>query len=303
MSLIDLFHEINVAYQTQGDTHCRPGWVNMLCPFCHSGKLHLGIHISQWYANCWGCGYHPLEQTLSLITGLPEFQIRDAVRRHRGGAPPPQTIKSTDKKIKIHPFRLPPCGPLKSNHRRYLDKRRFDPDQIHKDWNVMGSGPVAFLDKIDYRFRLIAPIQWDGADVSFQSRDVTGRSSVKYLACPPGREQISHKDLIYGRQERWKDIGICVEGITDVWRLGPNAFATFGLQVGPAQLLKMVKQFTKVVILFDSEPVAQKRAHVLASRLRGAGVHVHIETARAADPADLDADDAKHLVKQLTMKG
>ena len=145
------------------------------------------------------------------------------------------------------------------------------------------------------------PIRWGGRVVSFQTRDVTGRSRIKYMACPPGREAVSHKDVVYGRESGWRRaVGLGVEGVTDVWRLGPRSFATFGVQVRPRQLIRIARRFDRVVLVFDPDPAAQARARALAPRLRAVGTRVAIENPGDTDPGDMSDDDARHLVRQLT---
>ena len=300
MSFLDLCRDLHIAYQTEGDRHCRPGWVNMTCPFCRSHGPHLGIHLGGWGTNCWICGPHSIEETLTRITGLSQPEVWDLIRKYRGKSTVKRRIVNTEPKTNIRRFQFPPgCGEMDRSHRAYLEKRGFDPDRIAQEWGVKGSGPSSFLDHINYSYRVVAPIIWNGEIVSFQARDITGKSQVKYLACPPGRESKSHKDLLYGQQDKWGEVGVCVEGITDCWRLGPLAFATFGVQMRTSQLLLIIRQFRKVVVLFDSDPPAQERAKHLAARLRGAGVHVQIEKVDT-DPADLDEKEAHCLVRKLT---
>ena len=304
MSFQRLCHDLRIPFEAAEDSSkVQPGWVGLTCPYCHSHGPHLGVNLEGWGTNCWICGPHPIDEVLSRITGRPLPQIWELIREHRGkstGRRSRVTSTDTNAKIKINRLRFPSgCGEITKSHRRYLKSRRFDPDHLVQEWGILGTGPAAFLDKINFSYRLVAPIRWKGQVVSFQSRDVTGRSKLKYLTCPPHREVHSHKDILYGQPDRWGEVGICVEGITDVWRLGPLAFATFGVQLRSRQVLVMVKQFKRVVILFDAEEAAQVRARKLASRLRGAGIEVPVETVDT-DPADLTDQEAQQLVRQLT---
>ncbi len=302
MSIIQLFRDHNIQHQTEGDRHCRPGWVNCTCPFCHSHGPHLGINLQTWHFNCWICGWHRTDLGIAALTGLGLGEVQQLLRRYKGKGPERRAAPrlSVDKKIRLHPFKYPTSsGPLGASHKKYLIQRKFDPDQLIAEWDLKGTGPSAYLDKIDYRFRLIAPIWWDNREVSFQARDITGRSELKYLACPMAREYQHHKDILYGKQSAWSKVGICVEGITDVWRLGVKSFATFGVQLRTPQLLAIVKQFDRVIIVFDAEAPAQERANRIAVQLRSAGVRVEIENIDVGDPGDLSDREAKYLVRQL----
>jgi hypothetical protein len=202
--------------------------------------------------------------------------------------------------VQIKPFKLPAgCGPLGKPHLRYLERRGFDAEQIMRTWGLLGTGPLAFLDGLNYRFRIVAPIIWDGRTVSFQSRDYTNKADRKYLACVPEREVLSHKTILYGQQDKWGSTGILVEGITDVWRLGTSACATFGIEYQTEQVLQLINHFERVVILFDPEPQAQQQARKMRAQLSGCGVKVIIEKLTDCDPGDLSQDDADHLVRNI----
>ena len=57
MNIIQLFEDYKIPYFTEGYKYCRPGWVNIDCPFCiGSPGPHLGYNLSGNYFNCWRCG-------------------------------------------------------------------------------------------------------------------------------------------------------------------------------------------------------------------------------------------------------
>jgi hypothetical protein len=129
---------------------------------------------------------------------------------------------------------------------------------------------------------------------------VTGKSDRKYLACPTDREVKHHKHILYGRQECWKGTGIIVEGVTDVWRLGPTACAVYGIQYRQEQVLEIAKRFKRVAIVFDAESQAQAQARKLAVELRPAlGTEPVVVNLGSADPGSMSQDDADHLVREL----
>ena len=106
---------------------------------------------------------------------------------------------------------------------------------------------------------------------------------------------------MYGLDEVDTDTLVVVEGITDVWRLGPGAVATFGTGYKPSQIL-MMSQFERIFLLFDSEqddPNAIKRSEELANTLSSIGKEVEIIELDEGDPGDLKQEDADHLMKDL----
>jgi DNA primase len=134
--------------------------------------------------------------------------------------------------------------------------------------------------------------------VSFQSRDYTGKNDMRYLACPMKIEQVHHKHILYRKKGAHNEVGICVEGITDVWRFVDNAFATFGIAYTPAQVRVISKLYKRVVTLFDPEPQAQSQAIKLGAELTFRGVEVE-NISLATDPAEMSQADADYLKKQL----
>ncbi|NIU01126.1 MAG: hypothetical protein GWN01_09430 [Nitrosopumilaceae archaeon] len=305
MGVLELYHDYGISYQTEGHKHCVDGWANTACPFCEGEPgLHLGVHLETWVFNCWRCGWKPTEEAIAKLIKLDERKVRQILPQYRKRNRRTSQIVLQKPQVSILPLKLPTgCGVLQRIHRRYLESRRFDPDKIIRDWAVLGTGPVASLDKIDYKFRLIVPIYWKGRFVSFQSRDISKKAILKYKTCPKQREVIHHKKILYGNPSGWGDIGICVEGIFDVWRLGIKSFATFGIQVKVEQIIQMSKHFRRILVLFDSEKQAQKEANKLVSRLRAVGISSWVESlSGSGDPADLNQIEADYIVRQLTKR-
>jgi len=303
MSILSLYDDYSVRYETEGHKHCTRGWANTHCPFCigKPDSLFLGVHLESWQFHCWQCGPKTAVEAISALCGVSEAKAKSLIRQYKGKTAIRRNREEANTKISIRPFKYPSTtGALDRRHRRYLIKRGFDPDKLEADWGLLGTGPVAVLDHIDYKHRIVAPIRWNGKTVSFQARDITGKTPIKYRACPKEREIVHHKEVLYGSPEAWDRVGICVEGVTDVWRLGVKSFATFGIGFTTRQVLEMAKLFRRVVVVFDNEPAAQSKARLLTAKLREAGVSAAIERVETGDPADLSDDDAKHLVNQIT---
>jgi hypothetical protein len=228
MNIEQLYQDFSVDYKTEGHKHCRLGWVQTECPWCEGNPgYHLGYNLSSDHYVCWRCGFHPVPPTIAKLIRVKESEAYRIVKRYG------LMISFAPKEVAIEhlQFHLPSgLAQLQTNHRKYLRGRGFDPDEIERQWGVLGSGPISLLDKIDYRFRLIIPFIWDGVMVSFDSRDITEKHTSKYMACPKNRELIPHKSILYGKQDEWTETGICVEGPTDVWRFGVHSFATSGIE-------------------------------------------------------------------------
>lgn len=296
MDIIRLLQDYNIPFQTEGHKHCRPGWVNMSCCFCTGNPgMHLGNNLDtgQWY--CWRCGWHPTNITLAKLLNISASDVKILIRQYKGQS----KIASQNKKIKIKPHKLPSdCREMGVRHRRYLEKRNFDPDKIEKMWGVLGTGPVSLLDGINYSHRVLAPISWQGQPVSFQARDITEKHKVKYLACPKHREEILHQNILYGRSDKWGDSIICVEGITDVWRFGYKAVGVFGIDYSLSQLRWLCKLFNRIFIAFDDDPQAIVRAKKLQADILFRGKEAKIVPI-TGDPGNLPQTEANALIREI----
>jgi len=299
MKFTQLLDDYNIEYMTEGNKHCTPGWINLHCPFCAGSRnYHLGYNIEKNFCTCWRCGVHRTEDVLIALLHVSRREARNLMRQYGGySSPRPTSIKP-----RVKNFKFPSnCEQMKKPHRSYLIQRKFNPEQLERDWNLMGAGPISLLDRKYYKHRIIIPIRWGGKIVSFQGRDITGKSEIRYKACPQDRELTPHQTILYGKQETWGDIGICVEGVTDVWRLGFSSFATFGISFTPSQVRNIARHFTRVIILFDDDPQAQEQAKKLMGELRFRGVETWKENI-IGDPASLSQEDANILVKELTRR-
>jgi hypothetical protein len=157
---------------------------------------------------------------------------------------------------------------------------------------------MSMLDEINYKHRILIPIIWNNQQVSFTTRDITGRHPLRYMACLEERELIHYKDIIYGKQERWRSAGICVEGPFAVWRFGFNSFATFGINYTARQLRVIAKTFKRVGVAFDPEPQAKTQADKLVADLRFRNVDAfRIDLLK--DPDELSQEEINYIVKQV----
>lgn len=301
MDIIRLLSDFHVPFRTEGHKHCRPGWVNMSCPFCKGNDgLHLGYDMEADYFCCWRCGGKGTVKTLSHLLHLSEGEVKNLLPQYGGKS---FRRKAPEAKVQLSPFKYPSgTGYLEGPHRRYLIKRGFDPDETMETWNLFGTGPVSFLStkkgKINYSHRIVIPIHWEGVDVSFQARDITGKHALRYIACPEEREKVKHKHVLYGTPERFeRDTAIVVEGVTDAWRFQGKAVATFGIKYTPQQLRLLAKIFKRVVVIFDSDPQAITQSEKLVSELRFRGVKA--ESVRIEDdPGNMSYAEAQNLVEK-----
>lgn len=301
MKILELYQDFSIEHLTEGHKHCRPGWVQVECPFCEGNPgYHLGFHMQSGKYTCWRCGGKSPVYALAGILKIKYTKARELIKAYGGIS----RISLPDKKSRINlkDFHFPSgiCA-LSQRHLSYLSKRGFDAKKLVKKWELRATGPVSHLDKADYKHRIVAPVFWGGEVVSFQARDVTNKSDTKYKACSLERETVHHKDIVYGRPEYWGATGVCVEGITDVWRFGFESFATFGIKFTTKQIRVIAKNFERVAVVFDPEKQAQKQAKLLVGELRARGVEAWNEVI-SSDPGDMPQKQANKFMKRIMNK-
>jgi hypothetical protein len=238
-----------------------------------------------------------MDDVLSAALGVSKPQAQKILREYEGRALGSETRPKVKVRRKAH--KLPTdTGPFQPQHIKYLRQRNFNPKHLEQVWQLLGTGPMSKLDTSDYKHRILAPIHWKGERVSFQARDITGRRDIKYKACPKDRELVEHQTILYGKLEKKRPLGIIVEGITDVWRLGKIAAGTFGIDFTQKQVRQISKYFKRVVILYDDEPQAQRQAEKLQHELAMRQTESFIETIEN-DPGALSQRKANALVKKF----
>jgi len=297
IDIIKLYQDFNIHFRTEGKGVAR-GWVGISCPFCSGNPgYHLGYCIDQSnkYSGaytCWRCGGKNTKKVIAKITNSTESEAWKIMQRYSSDSvTKTKEIRKTKKAVKC----LLPVGlvPIKGKLYIYLKKRKFEVKELISTWDIRGTGPVG-----PYKHRIIAPIYFKKQLVSFQGRDITGKSDMKYKACPKDLEVRDHKNCLYGYDLARKSSVVVCEGITDVWRLGPGSVATFGIKFTDEQV-RLLSKFKKVFILFDTDSEAVTQAELLGKLLSAVGVDVEIIYLDNGDPGELLNEEAKQLMKDL----
>lgn len=303
MNIQPVLDQLHIVYQTEGHKHCRPGWANMPCPYCTGNPgLHLGISLDGKTARCWRCGVHPLYKTLAKLSNTPEPQIRSLARKYIGIQPAKTNQRIT---IRRKAFKYPSdLNGLLHAHQRYLTLRNFTVNSLIEDWGIVGTGPISKLGEIDYKWRILAPIIWEGKVVSFQARAISDKVEPKYKACPIERELVHHQHILYCHQEcDWSKPVVIVEGITDVWRLGKQAAAVFGIEYLAQQVRAICKMKRnagnrKLIVLFDDDPQAIIKGKKLVADLNFRGMDARQEIIEG-DPGAMDQEEANQMMNKF----
>jgi hypothetical protein len=276
--------------------------IQVHCPFCVGSKnFHLGIHVSNAYANCWRCGPHSMLETIRELLHVSWREAYKIMDEYQDTS----NIKTSITSARITGNKLIFKGllePLKKIHRDYLiHERQFNPDELTSTWGIQSIGPIG-----DFKHRIYIPIYYRGVIVSYQCRSIVkGDHIIRYLTCKPEHETVFHKSILYGLDYVASDKVLVVEGVTDVWRMGPGTVATFGIEYMKEQVYQLSK-FKEIFILFDPEPTAQKQAEKLANELsfmKGCTPYIiDIKNTGASDPGTLEQKIADQMMLDI-MRG
>lgn len=257
MKFTEILDTLNIPYKSSGHEHCRPGWLQLDCPWCAKpGHYRLGYNLSKGYFHCWACGAVRLQPTLCEIS---EKSIKEILNLTNG-----IILDRVPEKLKVSGTLKMPLGvedELRKGHKEYLKRRGFDWERIQRIWGIKGLGPYAK----ELSWRIWIPIYYRGEIVSWTTRSIRDDHKLRYRSAKKEQEKIDHKHLLYGEDFATDSVTIH-EGPLDVWKVGPGAVGTFGTGYTRQQLVKMSK-FSKRAVCFDNESAGQKAAAKLASEL------------------------------------
>lgn len=284
-------HGIDYAFKGK---NIGPGWLGLQCPFHRDDAYHMGFNLSGGYVYCWKCGGHSLESVIRGYLSCEEYEARAMLRLYDTFAI--LTDEMAKKKAGGSNLILP-GEPLTKPYRKYLIKRGLDPDEIVEKYGVKAGGIVG-----DWKYRLMIPIYQDKLLVSYQGRDISGTSPLRYKTLSVEKSAINPKFCLYNldNAKDFQYIGVC-EGVVDVWKLGDGFVATLGTSTTEEQVRKL-SRYKTVYIVFDPEENAQKRARKLGERVSAMGSRVEIiDTGLDHDPGDMTEAEVGDLRKELGM--
>jgi len=179
-------------------------------------------------------------------------------------------------------------------HRRYLRGRGFKPSQLANDWGLLGTGHMSGI----WNWRVIVPIHNEaGAVVAYQGRAITSTAEPKYRMTPDDDALEDPKSILYGVHLAERSV-IVVEGVTGVWRIGPGAVATLGIDWSREQADRL-RQFERRFILFDPEPQAQQRAEELANWVSYFPGETELISGFDTDPGEYTTEQVTNIRQDL----
>ena len=293
-NVIEYFEEAGISYSESGK-NISTNWIGINCPFCDDTSNHCGVNIESKMFSCWRCsskgGISKLIMEIEnksynqIIPILNQFTKKD---KNHGNL----TKRTKDDKP-VHELIQDISTKLTECHKEYLKSRNFDPDFLESRYKLRSGKPTSL-----YKHRIIIPYIVRGKTYTFTSRDVSGQAKIKYLHCQIEQSILAPKELLFNG-DNCKDSVICLEGCTDVFRIGSGSVSLSGIQYTQKQLLVLSK-FKQIFILFDPEEQAQDQARKLSFDLSFCSSLVEIiKVDTDLDPGDYSDEDVKHLKRYL----
>jgi hypothetical protein len=285
MDLVSILDEHRISYARTGQK-CRDGWINIRCPWCDRNP-YLGYNIARRYFSCWMCGYKPLAECLSVLTGMSIHECQKLA-----GLFPRDRLSFASHVGKL---KIPAgVGRLLGPHKEYLRSRGFDPKPLEKIWGLQGIGMSGWL-----KWRIFIPVYQHGKIVTWTSRTITPDKEPRYVSAKHSESSIPIENCLYGA-DHCRTAAIIVEGPADAWRIGPGAIALCGQQTTPSRLA-MLSRYPSRCICFDNEGPATTRSKNLARDLAVFNGVTTIVTLDAKDPASA-SDKEIELLRKYFLK-
>lgn len=294
-NIIQIINDYNIE-NTQTGKHSSAGWVNINCPFCNDKSFHGGFNLSEDWYNCWKCGTFSIPYVLAKILHLNKYQIQEILKQYNTHT---QIINHLNKKkVKKHTVKsIEMIGEKpKKIHKQYLKNRGLNPNYIIDKYQITGTMNTP----LDWKFRLVIPIFYNNKLISYQARDVTGNSKLRYKVLSPELSVLNNKHIFYGLEFAGSEKVAIVEGIFDQWKMGDNFIAAFGSNLTNQQI-KLLTHFKQVFFLFDSDAIekAKKYGKMLQALKNDIQVEVIDLELGNRDCGDLDPDEVRQIKKEL----
>lgn len=262
--LLNVLIEYNLDYSEYG-ANIGSKCIGLQCPRCLDNAYHAAVFRETPHTcTCWRCGYGiSLSQFIYESQGGNLTDIKTKVKfllygRKAIQKPVEEVLKPAviEKDVQL-PSGILPIAEAKSSLlvASFCKTREMGVEMfIERDFYVCFSG--------NYEGRLIIPIIHKGKLISYQSRDMTGLSHLRYKTCPDTKlnNTLFNIDSI-------KDIMIITEGVFDALRVGKEAVATFGTSITEHQL-QLILELNPARVVFAWDSDAYLKARKAAKQLK-----------------------------------
>lgn len=288
--IISYLQSRDVEYWTSGK-NVSTGWTNIQCRYCTDHSNHLGINPDGVAFNCYICGESGF--VTKLIKEIDNCTWSQAGRIYNSFLLKPEDQEAEQLPV-VRPTQIKlPNSPLPKKAKNYLKKRRFDSEQLITKYNLKFGGMVG-----PYKFRIIIPFYLNHKLITFTSLDFTDSQKSKYKHQRIEDAIIDPARTLYNI-DTVRDKMILVEGVTDVWRIGPGCCSTQGKLITEEQInLILRKNIKEVLVMFDSDAIDKSKE--VAFQLNG--VISSVEYIEYKDLWEGDPDNLPDKVVEILRK-
>jgi len=146
---------------------------------------------------------------------------------------------------------------------------------------------------------VVYPIRNEASEVvAYQGRAISEDTKPKYKMTTDEDCLEDPRTFLYGIDKVPGKTIVIVEGVTDVWALGPGAVGTFGIDWKTEQANKL-RQFENRFIMFDPDRQAQRAAQRLAEWLSYYPGNTEIVHGLRTDPGSMSRQERKNIRRRL----
>lgn len=303
-SVYDPFRDkFRTVIRQRGEAYC------ICCPFCHHVKRVRPDTRFRLYVNHrWGTNI-PNFNSYTLVKCynedcLSDLDVSQLFREWVMGKNvyiPKEALITPTEEPPLSPASLPhnfiPLQSLPPYHRacEYLISRGFDPLEIAEKYAIGYVEHESAMPII--ADSLIIPIFFEKQLVAWQARRLVYAGKNKYITSPGAK--ISRIFYNWDASADY-EYAILVEGVFDVWRLGPPALALFGTHLSQNQVELLRSRYKTVFILLDGD--AKEKMEILSKRLLGFVEVVPVALPGNCDPADISFHELQNYLTDALMR-
>ena len=235
---------------------------------------------------CWACGPQNRVEMLSMLTGLSKTECWKLFGEQEWDK---FDVRPTGKYI-------PPngLGELKKRHKDYIRARGLNLREVVRLWRPTGFSGTA---PAGFAWRIFIPVFLREKPVSWTTRATSSDVKCRYMSAPSYAEAVAAKSLLYG--EDYADNAIVVlEGPLDVWRVGPGAVCTLGVNFTRAQVARMAA-YPRRVVCMDNTPDGRRKSRELCALLSpfdGETLEVTLDAKDAGEASEKEIRQLRRLL-------
>lgn len=283
------------------------------CPFCYDTRKRLYINHrwglqdphtgskNLWLAYCFNeqCLKNEIRQKYlygELFADVGDGTQDVLIPSNRPATPEPVKFEWPGEMVPLHQLHdyHPAC--------RYLCERGFDPEMLSRQLGVSYCTQGKWANSLAAG-RIVVPITMNGKLQGWQARYIGNPPNQfvpKYCTMPG----MKVKDVLYNLDyARNYPHVVLVEGVTDVWKVGPASVALFGKTLSATQELLITSIWNQgtVYVMLDSD--AADDARKIVEKLRGrVGKCVLVELPDDRDPGDLSQQELRQRIEEASSK-